>query len=57
MIAKLPLGPPSCQCTTLSCPRTCSTIAGESASAPSMRREKHARMNSKVCLPVGLLRG
>ncbi len=53
MMAKLPLDPPRFWRTTSSCPHTRSTIAGVSAPAPSIRREKRARMHANARLSAG----
>ena len=56
MMAKSPLGPPRFQRTTSSCPHTRSTIVGVRASAPSIKREKCAKMCASARLSVGSLR-
>ena len=53
MMAKSPLRPHRFWRTASSCPRTCSTIAGVSASAPSIKREKRAKMcatRARLCV-------
>ena len=47
MMAKSPLGPPRFHRTMSSCPHTCSTIVDVRASAPSIKREKCAKMRAR----------